>query len=165
MTACYDCEQIGRKSTAERVVKGVQCCDFHYRQRMGIPMLANQRVPQAAAADPAPPAAAIVQKEKEGCPVEKQLGRLCACNCGERLRKDNTKAYKTGHQPKDGAHAIVSAPVRGLDRSDRVADMARALAGNNGNGLFIVKMSLAGMNALWLSLPADKKAELLSHLV
>lgn len=143
---CYDCAQIDRNSPAERIVKGVKCCDFHYRQRMGLPMLEKQRYPTlpppVAPAhpipppDPAPeqPVAQAKVRIKEGIPMEQK------CHCGR------TKGHTGRHK---------GSTLTSLEKTPRLAL----------NGQFTVNFkSAAALDAVWNSLPPQRKAQLLAYL-
>jgi hypothetical protein len=160
---CYDCAQIGRKSPAERVVKGTPCCDFYYRQRMGVPMLANQRYPLPAqqAAETTATSASV----KEELPVTK---KLCKCGCGGEMPPGSSWSYLRGHKPKTGAPAIAAAKALVADAqagfAGRPAAKGEASVRGTG-GHFTIKLSEGGLDAVWNSLSAERKAELLGHLV
>src|SRR5271165_4370587 len=157
MTDCYDCAQLNVHVPGERIVGKTAVCDFHYRGRMGLPMLANQKYPPAPPPDEPKQAAKPVQSEGirmndgkcwcgndaghrgrhrgglEAVAVRDEaadgLGAFCRCNCGKRVRKDSTKEYIKGHQPAGEANVQKAIVPRGLDRTAQVLDAADELNG------------------------------------
>ena len=129
---------------------------------MGIPLLANQRYPPQQPAATEPAAAAPAAKEEESNSVTK---KLCKCGCGTELPANYSWAYIRGHKPKPGSAAakeLVSDAQSNFAGKPSAKGEARV---RSAGGHFTIKLSLAGLDAVWNSLSAERKAELLGHLV
>ena len=79
--------------------------------------------------------------------------KSCACGCGKKLRSHNTTGYFTGHKAGNGA---------GGGRPKRAAAASRGRVKANGNVTITVTPELC--DAIWASLPLEKKAALLNNL-
>jgi hypothetical protein len=161
---CFDCNQIGRVSKAHRIMpSGAAVCEEHYRQRMGLPQRTSE------AADLVKRWQSLGAKEEAASEPESkgetQMAKSPDQSTIDAMRKDATAGIGTNAiAEKHGVTWATAKKYTGGDGTKVAKKNASKIGRAQSDGAITIQATPAMLDAIWNSLPLEKKAELLKGL-